>query len=126
LRTRGRERQLMAAAVAGVGLAMAALPGAGSVGLVAVALIAIAVVSTPFDISFLTLRQRRTDPAQFGRAFAVSVSLNSAGSPIGSALAGTLIAWSLAGALWFAVAAMLVAALFPLLVIPAEAKSPVA
>jgi predicted MFS family arabinose efflux permease len=126
LRTQGRERQLMTASLAGIGLAMAALPAAGAVGVVAVALIVIAVVSTPFDISFLTLRQRRTDPAQFGRAFAVSVSLNSAGSPIGSALAGTLIAWSLTGALWFAVAAMLVAALLPLLLIPAEAKGPAA
>jgi predicted MFS family arabinose efflux permease len=126
LRTRGRERRLMAASVAGVGLAMAALPTAGSVGVVAISLIVVAIASTPFDISFLTLRQRRTDPAQFGRAFAVSVSLNSAGSPIGSALAGPLIAWSLTGALWFAVAAMLMAAVLPILLIPAEENPAVA
>lgn len=120
LRTRGRERQLMAAALAGVGLAMAALPAAGSVAIVAVSLLLIAVAQTPFDISFLTLRQRRTDPAQFGRAFAVSVSLNSVGSPIGSAVAGPLLAWSVAGALWLAVGAVLLAAVFPILLIPAE------
>lgn len=120
LRTRGRERQLMAAALLGVGLAMAPLPIAGSLAVVAISLIFVAIAATPFDISFLTLRQRRTDPAQFGRAFAVSVSLNSAGLPIGSALAGPLIAWSLTGALWLAVAAMLLAAASSLVLIPAE------
>ena len=34
----------------------------------------------PFDISLFTLRQRRTDPAWFGRAFAVSMSLNFVGT----------------------------------------------
>lgn len=120
LRTLGRERQLMALALAGVGVAMVPLPVAGSVGVVAVSLILIAIASTPFDISFLTMRQRRTDPAQFGRAFAVSVSLNSIGAPIGSALAGPVIALSLTGALWLGVAFMLLAAALPLLVIPAE------
>jgi hypothetical protein len=89
------------------------------VALVAVALIIVALVETPFDIAFLTLRQRRTDPARFGRVFAVSVSLNVVGSPIGSAIAGPLISWSLSGALWIAVACTVAAALFPILVIPA-------
>ena len=126
LRTRGRERQLMAASLAAVAAGMALLPLAGSVAAVAAALIAVALVTTPFDISFLTLRQRRTDPAQFGRAFAVSVSLNVVGGPVGSALAGPLLAWSLSGTLWFAAAATLVGALFPLLVIPAGKRARVA
>jgi hypothetical protein len=74
----------------------------------------------PLDIALFTLRQRRTDPAWFGRAFAVSMSLNYAGSPIGSGLAGPLVAWSLDAALWFAVIVSLVAALFPLLWVPAR------
>jgi hypothetical protein len=47
------------------------------------------------------------------------MSLNSVGNPIGSALAGPLIAWSLNAALWAAVAACLLAAVFPMLLIPA-------
>jgi predicted MFS family arabinose efflux permease len=118
IRTRGRERQLMAASMFGVAVAIAVLPLASSVLLVAAALVVVALVEAPFDIAFLTLRQRRTDPAQFGRVFAVSVSLNMLGNPVGSALAGPLIAWSLNAALWVAVAATLIGALFPILVIP--------
>ena len=77
----------------------------------------------PFDISFFTLRQRRTPPAWFGRAFAVSMSVNFVGTPIGSALAGTLIERSLDVALWSAVAVTLVAAIFPMLTIPATDDS---
>jgi hypothetical protein len=74
----------------------------------------------PFDIGLFTLRQRRTDPAWFGRAFAVSMSLNSAGSPIGSALAGPLIAASLNVALWAAVGATLASLVIVLVAIPSR------
>lgn len=120
IRTKGRERQLMAGSMLGVAVALAILPFAMSVVLVAVALILVALVETPFDIAFLTLRQRRTDPAQFGRVFAISVSLNMVGNPIGSAIAGPLIGWSLDAALWAAVALAAVAAMIPLLAIPAR------
>jgi len=123
LETRGRERQLMVISIVAMAVALSLLPVAGSVIVVAAALVAVAVVETPFDIAFLTLRQRRTDPARFGRVFAVSMSLNIAGTPVGSALAGPLIAWSLTGALWVAVAVTLVGALVPMLVIPAEDES---
>jgi predicted MFS family arabinose efflux permease len=46
-------------------------------------------------VGLLTLRQRRTDPAQLGRVLSVSISLNVAGFPIGAALAGMLLTWSL-------------------------------
>jgi len=85
---------------------------------VAVAVAILGLATGPFDIGLFTLRQRRTDPAWFGRAFAVSMSLNSVGSPIGSGLAGPLIAFSLNAALWTAVAVGLVSALFALLLIP--------
>ena len=120
IRTLGRERQLMAGSIVAVAAAMAALPLASSVALVAAALVLVALVETPFDIAFLTLRQRRTDPARFGRVFAISMSLNVAGAPVGSAIAGPLISWSLSGALWVAVASTAAAAIVPLLVIPAK------
>jgi len=120
VRTLGRERQLMVGSILAMAAALAILPLAPSVALVALALVIFAVVETPFDISFLTLRQRRTEPARFGRVFAVSVSLNMVGGPIGSAIAGPLIEWSLNAALWIAVACTAAAALFPILVIPAR------
>jgi hypothetical protein len=52
----------------------------------------------------------------------VSMSLNSVGNPIGSAVAGPLIAWSLDAALWTAVAVALLSAVFPILVIPGEGR----
>ena len=42
----------------------------------------------PMDIGLFTIRQRRTDPAWMGRAFAVSMGFNFIGYPIGAALAG--------------------------------------
>ena len=88
-------------------VATALLPFANSVWVVAAAIVLLGLSAGPFDIGLFTLRQRRTDPAWFGRAFAVSMSLNSVGNPIGSAVAGPLIAASLNWALWAAVAATL-------------------
>ena len=44
----------------------------------------------PIDIALFTVRQRRTDPAWMGRAFAVSMAFNFLGMPIGAAVAGLL------------------------------------
>lgn len=115
----GRERQMIVGAILIGSLATAMLPFANSLVVVAAAVILLGLATGPFDIGLFTLRQRRTDSAWFGRAFAVSMSLNSLGNPIGSALAGPLIAWGLNAALWAAAAACLIAAVFPLLVIPA-------
>ena len=120
LKTGGRERQLMSGSILAMALAIAFLPMASSLFVVAAALVVAALAEAPFDISFLTLRQRRTDPARFGSMFAVSMALNQLGGPIGSALGGTLVAWSLSGALWVAAALVAVAAALPLLVIPAR------
>ena len=44
----------------------------------------------PIDIALFTVRQRRTDPAWMGRAFAVSMAFNFLGMPVGAAVAGIL------------------------------------
>jgi hypothetical protein len=88
--------------------------------MVLLAIVVFGAANGPFDIGLFTLRQRRTDPAWFGRAFAVSMSINWVGTPIGSALAGTLIGWSLNAALWAATLASLVAAVFTLTAVPAR------
>jgi predicted MFS family arabinose efflux permease len=123
LKTLGRERQLMTVSVLAMAVAMSFLPFASSIVVVALALAVAGLVETPFDIAFLTLRQRRTDPAKFGRTFAVSMALNQLGGPVGSAIAGPLIAWSLTGALWVAVALVGAAAIVPLVAIPSREES---
>jgi MFS family permease len=116
----GRERQLMFVTILVSAAGIALLPFATALPLVILAIIIFGAANGPFDIGLFTLRQRRTDPAWFGRAFAVSMSINWVGTPVGSALAGTLIGWSLNVALWAAVLAALVAAFFPLLAVPAS------
>jgi MFS family permease len=116
----GRERQLMFVTILVSAAGIALLPFATALPLVVLAIIIFGAANGPFDIGLFTLRQRRTDPAWFGRAFAVSMSINWVGTPVGSALAGTLIGWSLNVALWAAVLAALVAAVFPLLALPAR------
>ena len=118
--THGRERQLMVAAIVVSAAAMALLPFAGAVSIVIAALVIVGMANGPFDVVLFTLRQRRTEPAWFGRAFAISMSVNWIGSPIGSALAGPVIAWSLDAALWAAVAVALFSALFPIVAVPAR------
>jgi hypothetical protein len=55
------------------------------------------------DVAMFTLRQRQTDPAWMGRAFAVSMSLNFLGYPIGAAIGGVLVVVSTEAALAVAV-----------------------
>src|SRR6059058_1580155 len=118
--THGRERQLMVAAIVVSAAAMALLPFAGAVSIVIAALVIVGMANGPFDVVLFTLRQRRTEPAWFGRAFAISMSVNWLGTPVGSALAGPVIAWSLDAALWAAAAVALLSAVFPFLTIPAR------
>ncbi len=67
-----------------------------------------------------TLRQRRTDPAWTGRAFAVSMSFNYLGFPIGSGLAGAIAGQSLDGAILVAIAACAIAAVAAIVMIPRD------
>ena len=123
--THGRERHLMFGAILVSAGAIAVLPFANALPVVLAVIFVIGLANGPFDIGLFTLRQRRTDPAWFGRAFAVSMSVNWIGAPIGSALAGPLIGWSLNAALWAAVVAALAAAVFPLIAVPAKENAPV-
>lgn len=122
----GRERHLIVAAAIVSATATATLPFASGLPVVVAALAVIGLANGPYDIGLFTLRQRRTDPAWFGRAFAVSMAVNWIGQPIGSALAGPLIGSSLNTALWVAVAVMLISVLFPIFAIPARDDSEVA
>jgi MFS family permease len=105
----GRERALLVVPMLGTAGAMALLLG-GQLGLLVAAMTIQGLLNGPMDIGLFTLRQRRTDPAWMGRAFAVSMSFNFAGFPVGSAIAGWIASRSIEGAVLFAVAACLLAA----------------
>ena len=110
LRAAGRERRLMAFGMLVTALAVWPLAAwFGLTGLV-VGLMLVGAAAGPIDVGVLTLRQRRTDAAELGRVVAISMSLNFSGGPIGSALAGGLVAWSISGAFSVAATAALLAA----------------
>ncbi|HUG05275.1 MAG TPA: MFS transporter [Candidatus Limnocylindria bacterium] len=118
--TRGRERQLLAASMLGHAAAFGLVLVFPDPIVVAIAMIALGISSGPFDIVLFTIRQRRTDPAWLGRAFAVSMALNFAGFPIGSAIGGAVVPISIAAALAAAVLLQVVGAVFSMVAIPAE------
>jgi MFS family permease len=95
--TRGREWAMlvwpMVAIVPVVGLLLVALGQASvgvGVGLLIVEMVLVGLLIGPMDIALFTVRQRRTDQAWMGRAFAVSMAFNYLGVPVGAALAGLL------------------------------------
>ena len=88
--TEGRERPLLAAAMLVTGVGYAFVLGSPNLLVAAAAMAVIGVATGPFDVVLFTLRQRRTDPAWLGRAFAVSMSLNYIGFPVGSAIGGAI------------------------------------
>ena len=137
LDSRGREWNLLVLPMAGIAAAdLLLLAGAGAssaaVGLafVAGALALSGLLNGPMDIGLFTIRQRRTDPAWMGRAFAVSMGFNFIGYPIGTALAGALAAQSIelaiiVGAVACVAAGVAAAVLIPRHVPDARASRPV-
>jgi MFS family permease len=119
--TEGRERQLIALSIAIQVPILVLLAFTSSLAMVfAIAVIAGAAGSV-INVGIFALRQRRTDPAWFGRAFAVSMSLNFAGAPIGSALSGPLLEHSIAVPLLLGAAISAVAVVAALVLIPKNA-----
>ncbi len=121
--SRGRERQMLIWPMVAYGFALLLLMPIDGIALVFVALAVAGFLNGPMDIGLFTIRQRRTDPAWMGRAFAVSMSFNFLGFPVGSALAGWLVSLSLVIAVGFAVVAAFAGALIAWLMIPAEAEA---
>ncbi|MCU0506357.1 MAG: hypothetical protein MUE82_11430 [Chloroflexi bacterium] len=95
------------------------LPDAGLLP-VALCMIAGGLLNGPLDIAMFTVRQRRTDPAWMGRAFAVSMSINFAGFPIGASIAGTIAAASIDAAVWLGIVASFIGAGLAFLLVPAH------
>jgi predicted MFS family arabinose efflux permease len=118
LKTEGRERQLiLVPAFCFIGTSAILLWPAGLLP-IALCMAVSGLVNGPLDIAMFTLRQRRTDPAWMGRAFTVSMNLNFSGFPIGAAVAGVLVNFSVEGTILFGVAANVLAALLAYVLIP--------
>jgi len=104
--------------MAGMAVAVALLLATDSLLLVALSMALTGLLNGPLDIGMFTMRQRRTDPALLGRAYAVSMSFNFMGFPVGSAIAGVLAPAWLDGAIVFGVAACLAAAVIAAVLVP--------
>lgn len=120
LNTEGRERLLIAGSIAIQAPTLALLAFANSLPLVFALALVDGAVGSIINVGIFALRQRRTDPAWFGRAFAVSLSMNFAGQPIGSALSGPLLERSIALPLLLGAAVSAVAVVAALVLIPAQ------
>src|SRR5207247_914068 len=114
----GRERLILATCYAGTALGIGLLLFASNVVVVFVAMAVTGFLNGPGDVTMFTLRQRRTDPAWFGRAFAVSASFNFAGYPIGSAIGGAVVERALEAAIVFGIVMSLLAGILAWLLIP--------
>ena len=118
MNSEGRERAMLSWPQMALVVPFAMIALAPNLYVVAAALALFGLLVGPVDIALFTIRQRRTDPAWMGRAFAVSMSLNFVGVPVGSALAGPLVGWSLDGTILLAAGCVFVAGVMPLLLIP--------
>jgi predicted MFS family arabinose efflux permease len=116
--TRGRERMLLAIPMAITGIAIAVLMVKTSLITLALVMTIVGALNGPIDIALFTLRQRRTDPSWMGRAFAVSMSFNYVGTPVGAALAGILATRSLEVTIAFAALASLISGGLAAVMIP--------
>jgi MFS family permease len=127
--TRGREWRLLVLPMVGIApfVALLLVPAVAHnldpmIGILFVAAWAIGggLLNGPIDIALFTIRQRRTDPAWTGRAFAVSMAMNFVGFPIGAALAGTLAEESLAAAIVPSIAFCVLGTVFAATMVPRE------
>ncbi|HEY7938048.1 MAG TPA: MFS transporter [Candidatus Limnocylindrales bacterium] len=116
--TRGREHAMIVYPMIGSAiLLLLLLPDAGVVP-VLTALVLFGALNGPLDVAMFTTRQRRTDPAWMGRAFAVSMSFNFLGFPIGTGLGGIVANQSIDGAIVIEIGACVIAAVAAQLLIP--------
>ena len=116
--TRTRERRMLAVPMAMTGITIAVLLWPLTFVSVVLVMAITGFLNGPIDIALFTLRQRRTDPAWTGRAFAVSMAFNYAGAPIGSGVAGAMASHSIEAAIVFGAVASFTSATLAAAMIP--------
>lgn len=119
----GRERAMLVAGILWIGAGFAVVAIAQSLGALVLGVVLVGAGGAVMDVALFSLRQRVTDPAWFGRAFAVSMHLNYSGLPVGSALSGPLLAISTPFALAVAVGFALAAAGLTFVMVPSTERS---
>jgi predicted MFS family arabinose efflux permease len=122
----GRERPMLAIPMLVMAGGLATLLAGPNAFLIVLAMAVFGFANGPLDIALFTLRQRRTDPAWMGRAFAVSMSINYAGVPLGSLIAGFAAGQWLELTILLAAGAAAVAAAFAWWLVPASPDESVA
>ncbi len=114
VRTSGREASLIGGLglVSAVGLGVVAVSALGPATLLlaAAGMVIAGAADGSASVALFSFRQRVMDPAWFGRSLAISISLSVMGLPLGSALAGPLLGWSVPGTLAIAAGLELLAA----------------
>lgn len=119
----GLEQPMIVAGMAAYAATCLLMAGSPTLAVIIVAVALQGLVNGPMDVALFTLRQRRTDPAWIGRAFAVSMSLNFIGYPIGAALGGQLVTVSDTLAMGVAALAAGLSAVLAWWLIPRRAQS---
>jgi MFS family permease len=117
-----RDRILIAGSFIAYGAALGLFLAPPSIPLVLLAMVLTGALNAPSGVTMFTMRQRRTDPAWTGRAFAISMSLSFAGYPLGSVIAGAFAEQSVAGPILFGMATCVLAGLLALWLIPAHGQ----
>ena len=107
--SRNRERAMLALPMIGMAAAISIVLFKSTLPMIVIVATIMGLVQGPLDIALFTIRQRRTEPSWMGRAFAISMSINYLGSPIGSLMAGIMAARSMEATLIFAAVACLIA-----------------
>jgi MFS family permease len=123
--SRGREWSLLVLPMGGIAVADLFLIGGNHASDVVTGLLFVGfglalggLLNGPMDIGLFTIRQRRTDPAWMGRAFAVSMAFNFTGYPVGAALAGAIAVVSIDAAIVVGAVASVLAGLLAAVMIP--------
>lgn len=122
LDTRGREIRLLAGPMVAFvpAAALLLLPGLWPV---VVSMAVMGLAAGPMDVAMFTLRQRRTEAAWMGRAFAISMAFNFAGWPVGAAVAGVIATTSIEAAVILGVVTSAIAVVFAVTLIPRATSS---
>lgn len=118
--SRDRERVMLVLPMMLSGCAAAVLLVNTSAAVLLIVMAVTGFLNGPLDVALFTLRQRRTPVEWTGRAFAVSMSFNYLGLPVGSAIAGVVAAaYSIESAIEFGALACLLAGVLAWIMIPA-------
>jgi predicted MFS family arabinose efflux permease len=119
----GEERRVLVWTMAGMAACLVVLLISPTLPVIVLVMALTGFLNGPMDVALFTLRQRRTDAAWMGRAFAVSMSINFLGYPFGAALGGTLVTTGVPLTIAAAVAFTALAAVLGALMIPSGRRT---